>query len=86
MASEKAYDPQERVAVILTLEEWGTVQRWLSYGTDYHMAKREETLANCKNRHMAAQLVAEHEAAAAKATAVWKIIEETLIPNPAKLE
>lgn len=66
--------------VNLYREDWETVLQWLQYGTAYHMAKKAEVLANCKDHRMAAQLVAGHETAAAQAETVWKIIEDALIP------
>lgn len=86
MTPEKAYDPAEPVAVALTMELWQTVQSWLQYGADYHMAKRAEVLANCKDHRLAAQLVAEHETAGAKAAHARKIIEDTLHPAPPETE
>ena len=82
MEAEKKYNPAEPVAVTLTAEQWQTVQHWLQYGADYHMAKRAEVLANCKDHRMAAKMVAEHETAAAAAENVRKIIEATLHPAP----
>lgn len=82
MTSEKTYNPAEPVAVTLTAELWQTVQHWLQYGADYHMAKRAEVLANCKDHRVAAKLVAEHETAGAKAAYACKIIEDTLCPAP----
>lgn len=75
----KQYNPAEPVAITLTMEQWQTVQHWLQYGTDYHMAKRAEALANCKDHRMAAKLVAEHETAAAQAENVCKIIEAAIM-------
>lgn len=86
MEPEKAYNPQEPVAITLTMELWQTVQSWLQYGADYHMTKRAEVLANCKDHRLAAQLVAAHESAAAEAENVRKIIEDALHPVPPETE
>ena len=82
-APAKMYDPQEPMAITLTMEQWQIVQHWLQYGADYHNCKRAEVLANCKDHRMAAQLVAEHETAAAQAETVCKIIEAAVCPAPA---
>ena len=82
MAAEKERTPQEPVAVALTPEEWRTVLHWLQYGADYHNAKKWEWRANCQDKRMAAQIVAEHETAEAEAKRVHKVIEDTLHPTP----
>jgi hypothetical protein len=81
VTAEKPYNPAEPVAITLTVAEWETVQHWLQYGIDYHKCKRAETLANCKDHRMAAQLVAVHEAAADRAETVWKIIEAAIMED-----
>lgn len=75
------YNDQPGVKIAMTMEQWQTVQRWLQYGIDYHMAKKAEVLANCKDHHMAAKLVAGHETAAAQAETVWKIIEASFMED-----
>lgn len=82
----KQYNPAEPLAITLTMEQWQTVRHWLQYGADYHMCKKAEVLANCKDHHMAAQLVAGHETAAAQAETVCKIIEATIYPAPPQTE
>lgn len=82
LAAEKEYNPQEPVAVALTLEEWETVRHWLQYGADYHNAKMQEWLAVCNDKKMGAAHAARHEKAAAQAEAVRKIIDAVLYPAP----
>lgn len=82
MAAEKEHNRQEPVAVTLTREEWATVLHWLDYGACYNNAKKWEWRANCKDKRLANQIVAEHEAAEAKARHLHKFIEETLYPPP----
>lgn len=82
MACEKTYDPAEPVTITLPLEQWQIVRHWLQYGADYHMAKKQEVLANCKDKRMAAQLVAGHETETAQAETVCKIIEAAIYPAP----
>ena len=78
----KQYNPAEPVAVTLTPEEWETVLHWLDYGASYNNAKQWEWRASCKDKRMAAEIVAEHEAAEAKARNLHKIIEGVLHPAP----
>ena len=81
MAAEKTYNPAEPVAITLTMEQWQTVRHWLQYCADYHKCKKAEVLANCKDHHTAAQLVAGHETAAAQAETVCKIIETAIMED-----
>lgn len=73
---------RERVAVALTLEEWQTVLHWLTYGADYHDAKKWECLGNIKDQATAGRQAAEHEKAGAETARLYKIIEGVLIPSP----
>ena len=82
MEAEKAYDPAEPVTITLPLEQWQAVLHWLQYGKDYHTAKRQEWLANCKDGRMAAEYAAVHEKAAAHAEMVYKIVEAAVYPAP----
>lgn len=70
------------MAVALTLEEWDTVLHWLDYGASYNNAKKCEWRANCVDKRLADQIVAEHEAAEAKARNLHKTIEAVLYPAP----
>lgn len=84
MTPEKVYDPQELVAVTMTVEQWAAVQSFLQFAENYHAAKRWEWLStNCKDKKMCEENAAGHETAAAEAESLWKIIEATLYP-PAK--
>lgn len=69
------------MAITLTVAEWETVQHWLQYGVNYHKCKREETLGNCKDRKMAAEIAAKHEKAAAEAERLYKIIEAAIMED-----
>lgn len=82
MTPEKEHNPQEPVAVALTLEEWRTVLHWLQYGADYHNAKMHEWLAVCHDKKMGAAQAARHKKEEAQAEAVRKIIEGVLYPAP----
>jgi hypothetical protein len=82
MAPEKEHNPQEPVAITLTMEQWDDVLHWLTYGGDYHRAKMQEWLHNCVDKKMARTKAAEHQKAAAVADNLRKIIEETLRPTP----
>lgn len=82
MAAEKEYNPQEPVAITLTMEQWDTVLHWLTYGADYHDAKMHEWLASCQDAKTARTKAAEHQKAAAVADNLRKFIEETLRPAP----
>ena len=72
------------MAITLTMAEWGTVLHWLTYGADYHDAKRREWLANCADPKMAGELAANHERCTAQAESLKKIIEAVLYPAPPK--
>ena len=80
MACEKAPTQQQGIAVTMTVADWRAVQQWLQYGSDYHAAKGVEWMVNCQDKRVAAGIVAEHEAAAAEAERLYKIIEETIMP------
>ena len=80
--AEKERTQQKTVAVTLTLEEWETVLHWLDYGGGYHNAKKWEWQAYCKDKRLAAEIVAEHQAAEAKVKRLRKFIEDTLHPAP----
>lgn len=83
----KERNPQELVAVALTMEEWGTVLHWLQYGADYHHAKMHEWLAGCHDKQMGAAKAARHEKESKEAAALHKFIEENIMgPRPEKPE
>ena len=82
MAAEKEYNPAEPEAITLTAKEWNIVLHWLEYGTDYHMARKAEVLANCKDHRLAANMVETHENLAAKAETICKAITAVLYPAP----
>lgn len=72
----KKYNPQEPLAITLTMEQWGTVQHWLDYGACYHHAKMTECLGgNIKDKKMAGEMAAGHERAMRQAESLAKIIE-----------
>lgn len=72
----------EPITITLPMDQWQNVLHWLSYGKDYHNAKRHEWLANCKDGRLAAEYAAVHEKAEAHAAAVYKIIEAAIYPAP----
>lgn len=76
------YGPNDALSITMSLEEWETVLHWLDYGASYNNAKRWEWRANCKDKRLAAKIVAEHEAAEAKARHLHKTIEAVLYPAP----
>lgn len=78
--SKKLYDPDEPVAITLTVREWETVRHWLEYGGDYHAAKKWECLGNIHDQALAHKMAADHEKEGAKAERLAKIIEDTLCP------
>lgn len=81
MDCEKAPTQAEPVTITLPLEQWQDVLHWLQYGEDYHNAKRQEWLANCKDGRMAAEHAAAHEKAAAHAEVVRKIITQAIMED-----
>ena len=81
MDREKTYNPAEPVTITLSMEQWQTVLHWLQYGADYHNAKRQESLANCKDGHLAAKWAAIHEKAEASAKEVCKIIDQAIMED-----
>lgn len=82
MTPEKEYNPQEPVAITLTMEQWQIMLAWLQYGTDYHRCKMHEWLANCSDKRAGSAKAREHEIAAAEAEQLYKLIEGVLIPAP----
>ena len=79
---KSGYNPKEPVTVTMVLEQWETVLRYLQYCADYHDAKKWEWLADCKDKKLAGQIAAQHEKQSMEAAAIYKIIAETVYPEP----
>ena len=76
------YSWHDPVPVTLTVEQWHTVQQFLSFGKDYHNAKMWEWLSSsCKDRKMCEKYAAEHKASAEKAENLQKIIDAAINPT-----
>lgn len=86
-AQPKKWNPQELVAIPLTMEQWRTVLHSLQNDAGSYQASMTWWATCCVDKKMGAETAAKYERSYNKVMDLHKLIEETLCPpTPAETE